>query len=86
MTADMRAHGVWREMKEEGDVPGGLAFHTKIIDCNFVLRFHNKISFPLVVGEQPLGLLSRNGAYAFTSRDLTASGRTSFASTRSDVM
>ena len=41
MTADMRAYGVWREMKNEGDVPGGLAFHTKVIDRNFVLRFHN---------------------------------------------
>ena len=41
MTADMRAHGVGGEMKDESDVPGGLAFHTKVIDCNFVLRFHN---------------------------------------------
>ena len=40
MTADMRAHGVGREMKDDGDVPGGLAFHTKVINCNFVLRFH----------------------------------------------
>ena len=86
MTADMRAHGVGREMKDDGDVPGGLAFHTKVIDCNFILRFHINISFPLMVGEQPRGLLSRNGVYAFTSRDLTASGRTSFASTRSEVM
>ena len=45
MTADMRAHGVWREMKNEGDVPGGLAFHTKVVDCNFVLRFHIIVSF-----------------------------------------
>ena len=30
MTADMRAHGVGREMKDKGDVPGGLAFHTKV--------------------------------------------------------
>ena len=45
MTADMRAHGVGREMKDKGDVPGGLAFHTKVIDCNFVLRFHINISF-----------------------------------------
>ena len=45
MTADMRAHGVGREMKDEGDVPGGLAFHTKVIDCNFFLRFHMSISF-----------------------------------------
>ena len=40
MTADMRAHGVGGEMKDKGDVPGGLAFHTKVIDCNFILRFH----------------------------------------------
>ena len=40
MTADMRAHGVGGEMKDEGDVPGGLAFHTKVINCNFILRFH----------------------------------------------
>ena len=30
-------------MKNEGDVPGGLAFHTKVVDCNFVLRFHKKL-------------------------------------------
>ena len=45
MTADMRAHGVGRELKDEGNVPGGLAFHTKVIDCNFILRFHNKTPF-----------------------------------------
>ena len=45
MTADMRAHGVGREMKDKGDVPGGLAFHTEVIDCNFILRFHINISF-----------------------------------------
>ena len=45
MTADMRAHGVGREMKDKGDVPGGLAIHTEVIDCNFVLRFHINISF-----------------------------------------
>ena len=45
MTADMRAHGVGREMKDKGDVPGGLAFHTEVIDCNFVLRFHINVSF-----------------------------------------
>ena len=86
MTADMRAHGVGREMKDEGNVPGGLAFHTKVIDCNFILRFHINISFPLMAGEQPRGLLSRFGVYAFTSRHLTASDKTSFASTRSEVM
>ena len=85
MTADMRAHGVWREMKNEGDVPGGLAFHTKVIDRNFVLRFHINVSF-LCGGKATTGLLSRIGVYAFTSRDLTASGRTSFASMRSEVM
>ena len=55
MTADMRAHGVGREMKDEGNVPGGLAFHTKVIDCNFILRFHIIISFPVIEGEQPKG-------------------------------
>ena len=48
MTADMRTHGVGREMKDKGDVPGGLAFYTKVIDCNFILRFHIKLLF--VVG------------------------------------
>ena len=85
MTADMRAHGVGGEMEDEGDVPGGLAFHTKVIDCNFFLRFHINVSF-LWGGRVTTGVLSRNGVYAFTSRDLTASGRTSFASTRSEVM
>ena len=86
MTADMRAHGVGREMKDKGDVPGGLAFHTKVIDCNFVLRFHIKYLLSVVGGRATTGLLSHNGVYAFTSRDLTASGRTSFASIRSEVM
>lgn len=86
MTTDMRAYGVGREVKDESNVPGGLAFHTKVIDCNFILRFHINISFPLIGGEQPKWLLSRNGDYAFTSRHLTASGRTSFASMRSEVM
>ena len=45
MTADMRAHGVGCEMKDEGDDPGGRAFHTKVIECTFVLRFHIYISF-----------------------------------------
>lgn len=45
MTADMRAHGVGREMKDKSNVPGGLAFHTKVIDRNFVLRFHIIVSF-----------------------------------------
>ena len=86
MTADMRAHGVGREMKDEGNVPGGLAFHTKVIDCNFFLRFHINISFPLMEGEQPKWLLSRLWFYALISSALTASVRTSFASTRSEVM
>ena len=55
MTADMRAHGVGREMKDEGDVPGGLAFHTKVIDRNFVLRFHIKYLLSVVGGRATTG-------------------------------
>ena len=36
----MRTDGVYRKMKCGGNIPGGLAFHTKVIDCNFFLRFH----------------------------------------------
>ena len=36
----MRTDGVNRKMKCGGNIPGGLAFHTKVIDCNFILRFH----------------------------------------------
>ena len=43
MTADMRTDGVYRKMKCGGNIPGGLAFHTKVIDCNFILRFHIKL-------------------------------------------
>jgi len=84
MTADMRAHGVGREMKDKGDVPGGLAFHTEVIDCNFVLRFH-KNSF-LCGGRATEMATLPIVSYALISSDLTASGRTSFASIRSEVM
>ena len=55
MTADMRAHGVGREMKDESNVPGGLAFHTKVINCNFVLRFHIKYLLSVVGGRATTG-------------------------------
>ena len=52
----MRTDGVYRKIKCDGNVPGGLAFHTKVIDCNFILRFHIIIiSFPVIEGEQPKG-------------------------------